>query len=296
MPNLISFLPRISHGLRWLSVPCFLLTVAGCTTQTPFNEQRDSGPPRPLDVSHIPEPIPREELRTIAGNKSPYTVLGRTYEVMSVPEGYREHGVASWYGRKFHGRRTSNGEVYDMYGMTAAHKTLPIPSYVRVTNTDNRRSIIVRVNDRGPFHGGRVIDLSYTAAKKLGFENQGTANVLVEYIDARTYTAGQSQAAHDPAASNGTEHAAPMPANAAGYALPANTFLQVGAFSQAPAAMAMRERLAKLTDLAVVVLPPPKKTSLFKVHVGPFADNLQLMTFRQKLIDANFPSPHVVYP
>lgn len=296
MSQLIPFLSCVSQYLRWPSALCFLLTVAACTTQTPFSEQRDSGPPRPLDVSHIPEPIPREELRTIAGNKSPYTVLGRTYEVMSVPEGYREHGVASWYGRKFHGRRTSNGEVYDMYGMTAAHKTLPIPSYVRVTNTDNRRSIIVRVNDRGPFHGGRVIDLSYTAAKKLGFENHGTAKVLVEYIDARTFSAGRGQSESNHAASGGTEQAAPTPVNAAGYALPANTFLQVGAFSQAPAAMAMRERLAKLTDLAVVVLPPPKNTALFKVHVGPFADNLQLMTFRQKLIDANFPSPHVVYP
>jgi len=127
--------------------------------QPTFAEQKDRGPTQAMDVDHIPDAIPRYEPRTIAGNKSPYTVLGKTYRVLPDSTGYSEQGIASWYGEKFHGRNTSNGEIYDMYGMTAAHKTLLIPSFVRVTNLDNGKSIIVRVNDRGPFHDNRIIDL-----------------------------------------------------------------------------------------------------------------------------------------
>lgn len=117
------------------------------------------------------------------GNKSPYVVFGKTYEVMPDSLGYREIGIASWYGKKFHGRLTSNGEVYDMYQLSAAHKSLPIPTQVKVTNLDNGKSVIVRVNDRGPFHDDRVIDLSYQTALALGFVNEGTAPVVVEAVD-----------------------------------------------------------------------------------------------------------------
>ena len=119
-------------------------------------------------------------------NKSPYTQFGKTYYVLNSSQGFRETGIASWYGSKFHGRRTSNGDVYNMYAMTAAHKTLPIPTYVRVTNQENRRSVIVRVNDRGPFHESRIIDLSYVAALKLGFAANGTAKVSVEALNPAT--------------------------------------------------------------------------------------------------------------
>src|SRR5690606_34290879 len=131
------------------------------------------------DVHLIPEPEVVAEPHSRYGNRSPYTVLGKKYYVRDSAEGYRETGIASYYGRKFHGRRTSNLEVYDMYAFTAAHKTLPLPSFARVTNLANGSSVVVRVNDRGPFHDGRIIDLSYAAAVKLGVDRAGTARVEV---------------------------------------------------------------------------------------------------------------------
>ena len=132
------------------------------------------------DVDLIPEPEVRDEPHSRYGNRSPYKVLGKTYRVLDSAEGYDEVGTASFYGNKFHGRRTSNLEVYDMYAFTAAHKTLPLPSFARVTNLANGRSVVVRVNDRGPFHDGRIIDLSYAAAVKLGVDRMGTARVEVQ--------------------------------------------------------------------------------------------------------------------
>ncbi|HEU4991043.1 MAG TPA: septal ring lytic transglycosylase RlpA family protein [Luteimonas sp.] len=132
------------------------------------------------DVDEIPEPEVTDEPHSRYGNRSPYTVLGKTYRVLDSAEGYDEVGTASFYGNKFHGRRTSNLEVYDMYAFTAAHKTLPLPSFARVTNLANGRSVVVRVNDRGPFHDGRIIDLSYAAAVKLGVDRMGTARVEVQ--------------------------------------------------------------------------------------------------------------------
>ena len=141
----------------------------------------DTVPDEIPDVDQIPEPDVRDEPRSRGGN-SDYSVLGKRYQVMDDQEGYVETGLASYYGKKFHGRRTSNQEVYDMYAFTAAHKTLPLPSFARVTNLDNGRSIVVRVNDRGPFHAGRVIDLSYAAAVRLGYRDKGTARVEVRAL------------------------------------------------------------------------------------------------------------------
>lgn len=142
-------------------------------------DEPDTVPTDIPDVDRIPEPTVRSEPKSRYGNRS-YSVLGKRYHVLDSAEGYDEVGMASFYGNKFHGRRTSNLEVYDMYAMTAAHKTLPLPSYARVTNLDNGKSIVVRVNDRGPFHPGRIIDLSYAAAVKLGYRDKGTARVEVK--------------------------------------------------------------------------------------------------------------------
>jgi rare lipoprotein A len=141
----------------------------------------DSAPDYIPDVDAIPEPEVKDEPRSRIGNRS-YAVLGKRYQVRDSAEGYVEEGMASFYGKKFHGRLTSNHEVYDMYAFSAAHKSLPLPSYVRVTNLANGKSVVVRVNDRGPFHAGRVIDLSYAAATKLGFIKQGTARVEVRAL------------------------------------------------------------------------------------------------------------------
>ena len=141
---------------------------------------QDSAPTGGIpDVDQIPEPVVTDEPHSRYGNRSPYSVLGKSYRVRDSAEGYDETGIASYYGNKFHGRRTSNLEVYDMYAFTAAHKTLPLPSFARVTNLGNGRSVVVRVNDRGPFHDGRIIDLSYAAAVKLGVDRSGTARVEV---------------------------------------------------------------------------------------------------------------------
>ena len=147
-----------------------ILLLAGCATDGPPR----SGSISPRDLP--PDPVPRKEARSRYGNGPVYEVLGKNYRVMNSSYGYQETGVASWYGKKFHGRKTSNGEIYNMYAMTAAHKTLPIPVYVRVKNLSNGRSVVVKVNDRGPFIGGRIIDLSYAAAQKLDIIGTGTAS------------------------------------------------------------------------------------------------------------------------
>ena len=145
--------------------------------------ENDGMPAVRLDPSQVRDAEPRPDPILDAGNTSPYTVNGVEYRVLTTGAGYREEGTASWYGTKFHGNKTANGEIYDVYLPSAAHRSLPIPSYVRVTNLENARSIVVRVNDRGPFHAERVIDLSYAAAVKLGVIQHGTAPVRVEALD-----------------------------------------------------------------------------------------------------------------
>ncbi|MFC5570214.1 septal ring lytic transglycosylase RlpA family protein [Lysobacter yangpyeongensis] len=159
---------------------------------------RDSVPDDIPDVDAIPEPEVTDEPRSPVGNRKVYSVLGKKYEVLDDAEGYVETGIASFYGRKFHGRRTSNLEVYDMYAFSAAHKTLPLPSFARVTNLDNGKSVIVRINDRGPFHAGRLIDLSYAAATKLGYVSKGTARVEVRALTPRDVAHAAPPQARDP--------------------------------------------------------------------------------------------------
>lgn len=170
-------------------VPMALALLAGCAALPPPDRappppppERDAGPAEPPpSLASLPPPRVRVEPKSATGN-SPYVVFGKRYEVLDSAAGYRREGKASWYGQKFHGRRTSSGEPYDMFKLTAAHRSLPIPTYVRVVNLDNGRGTIVRVNDRGPFHPDRIIDLSYAAAVKLGFHDQGIANVRVESV------------------------------------------------------------------------------------------------------------------
>jgi peptidoglycan lytic transglycosylase len=165
---------------RSLPVVAALLLLAGCGG---LDRKSDGAPSRTLDPNSIEDAVPRRDPVTKAGNKNPYTVLGKTYRILPSAKGYKARGIASWYGTKFHGESTANGERYDLYGMTAAHCTLPIPAYVLVTNLDNGKQCVVRVNDRGPFAEGRLIDLSYAAATKLGYAHKGTARVEVSAID-----------------------------------------------------------------------------------------------------------------
>lgn len=146
--------------------------------------RRDGPPtiPSDVDLDTISDAVPREEPLAAYGNMLEYEVLGTVYRRLQSAVGYEEEGTASWYGEEFHGRPTSSGELYDLYGMTAAHRTLPLPSYVEITNLENGRRVVVRVNDRGPFHGGRLIDVSYAAAHRLGMLGPGTARVRVRAL------------------------------------------------------------------------------------------------------------------
>ncbi|MBW8850287.1 MAG: septal ring lytic transglycosylase RlpA family protein [Xanthomonadales bacterium] len=185
----------------------------------------DSAPDDIPDVDAIPEPEVKAEPPSRIGNRD-YTVLGKRYEVLGRADGYVEEGLASFYGKKFHGRKTSNHEVYDMYAFTAAHRSLPLPSFARVTNLANGKSVVVRVNDRGPFHSARIIDLSYAAAAKLGFIRQGTARVEVRALTPGDGDDGPALAAAGPAKPAGPA-AAPAAAPAAvpaDPALPADEF------------------------------------------------------------------------
>lgn len=267
------------------------LLLAGCIGGG--GEIKDSGPSRPIDMSHVPDAVPRAEVRTKAGNKSPYRQFGKTYYILPSSQGYDQVGGASWYGNKFHGRNTSNGEVYDMYGMTAAHKTLPIPSYVRVTNLANGRQVVVRVNDRGPFHGDRIIDLSYAAASKLGFAELGTARVRVETVGPgdqlqQSSVAASSSSPDKPTTSSATD------SEEKAYKLPINTFLQAGAFSSLSGAESVQNRIVRLTQVPVKIVENTVD-SLYRVRLGPIADNQVLMQLRQLLAENKLPEPHVVY-
>ncbi|WOT05924.1 septal ring lytic transglycosylase RlpA family protein [Shewanella youngdeokensis] len=167
-----------------LAVILLVSLLAACSShqQSRYQLTNDEAPTSAPDVSKVEDAHPKFEPYSRGGNKKNYTVLGKTYQVMDSAEGYQAEGIASWYGAKFHGHLTSNGETYDMYSMSAAHKSLPLPSYVRVTNVKNNKQVIVRVNDRGPFHEDRLIDLSYAAAHRLDMLKTGTANVHLEAI------------------------------------------------------------------------------------------------------------------
>jgi rare lipoprotein A len=259
---------------------------------------QDDGPGDnpPEDLDAIPDAVPRIEPPHRFANK-PYSVLGRDYVPLKPGTLYRASGIASWYGRKFNGQKTSSGEIYDMYGMTAAHATLPIPSYVRVTNPANGKSVVVRVNDRGPFHAGRVIDLSYTAAWKLGYVGNGSTLVEVESVLPGQDTAvAQRQPAADDAdpiarfAMANEPPAKPLPevADARGH------YLQLGAFGNRDNAEALKARLAReLGDLGdkLVVQSSGK---LYRLQLGPWANAEEARGMVQRVRESLDYTPVVV--
>ncbi len=219
------------------------------------------------DLDSIPDAVVKSEPLHRYANR-PYSALGKTYTPLQKTGQYKECGIASWYGKKFHGQRTSIGETYDMYAMTAAHPTLPIPSYARVTNLANGKSVIVRVNDRGPFLHQRIIDLSYAAAYKLGFVNQGSAEVEVESLSAD----GSSSAAaiNTPAVQVSPIAAAPsVSAGSAGTT--GKVFLQLGAFKSPQGAKSFLARMRSKLAGTGRTLSLYKRGGLTRVHFGPYA-------------------------
>lgn len=236
-------------------------------------ETRD-GAGRPLDPDEIDVPAPRAEPPAKYGNHSPYTVNGRTYHVLETARGYRERGDASWYGRKFHGRLTSSGEPFDMYAVSAAHRTLPLPSWVEVTNLDNGRKLVVRVNDRGPFKDGRIIDLSYAAAIKLGMVERGTAPVEVRALPVSA-----------------------APARTAARPISVPVEVQAGAFSRRERAKQIAERLdaAGIRDVRVERARAGRER-VWRVRMGPFWEAAHAEATVRRILALGMESPVFVYP
>jgi rare lipoprotein A len=266
------------------------LWLAACATAPPVQEPKDSAPSNPpANLASLPDPRPRAEAPSKYGNKSPYQVNGKTYYVLRDAGRYREAGRASWYGAKFHGRPTSSGERYDMYQLTAAHRSLPIPSYVRVTNLDNHKSAILRVNDRGPFHEERLIDVSYAAAVKLGFADHGTARVMVELVDGTD----QLQMANAPPAA-----AQQKPPAVAATVVPGSAstqlFLQAGAFSNPAGAERLRQQLTELLGSGVHV-HRAARDRLFRVRIGPIEQLSEAARLQGLIVGASFAKPLIIW-
>jgi rare lipoprotein A len=282
--------PRTLGAAACYAIALCALLLAGCASGP--RSGRDGGPAQPpADLGQLQDALPRvEPVRASGGTAKSYTVLGRSYAPITDDRPFRESGLASWYGTKFHAQATASGEPYDMYAMTAAHKTLPLPSYVRVRNPANGREAIVRVNDRGPFHDGRVIDLSYAAAYKLDLL-RGVAPVEIERITNEEIRAGNWQ--HDGEAASGpadvpvpsvmvvpvvaTARAEPSalaalpPLDMANDAPGAGFWVQLGAFSQPGGASGLREQAARDLPALAPQLKVFSERGLYRVQAGPFA-------------------------
>ena len=281
---------RRAHRCWLWALPVFaVLPGCGLLQRTPDPPTADTAVPAPpRDLAAIPDAVPRDEPRSRYGNPETYEVFGKRYKLMKSGKGHVERGLASWYGPGFHSERTSSGEPYDMYAMTAAHKTLPIPAYVRVTNLENGRSVVVRVNDRGPFVNERIIDLSYTAASKLDMLRAGTARVEIRVLDARSSAA--------PAPSGTTLQSialTPPPQIVTGATTGATTgirFLQVGSFASSANASALVARLTAAGIAGASVRETRVGDRLlYRVRVGPVVDAGQATRLTSQLRDAGIP-------
>ncbi|WP_425316869.1 septal ring lytic transglycosylase RlpA family protein [Stutzerimonas chloritidismutans] len=280
---------------------------------------KDGAPWWDVDVSQIPDATPMPHYGRYKAN--PYTVLGKTYFPISDGRRYSATGTASWYGTKFHGQPTANGEKYDLYGMSAAHKTLPLPTYVKVTNLDNGRTVVLRVNDRGPFYSDRIIDLSFAAAKKLGYAESGTARVKVEGIDPQQWWADQGRpvptmmaqpemVASKPASNVAQpieqytpppqQHAAatvPLEVDAKKNASPAASglFLQVGAFANPDAAQLLKDKLSGVVSAPVFISSVVhNQQTLHRVRLGPIDTPDEAMQLEESVRLANLGQPRRV--
>ncbi|QOC24125.1 septal ring lytic transglycosylase RlpA family protein [Wenzhouxiangella sp. AB-CW3] len=248
--------------------------LAGCGREVRMpGPEVDGAPDDQLDPALIETPQPRPEPPSAYGNHSPYEVFGQTYHVRSTAEGYAERGIASWYGTKFHGRPTSSGEPYDMYRMTAAHRSLPLPTWAEVTRLDTGKTIIVRINDRGPFHPDRIIDLSWAAAVKLDMVDKGTAPVKVRAI---TFDEDQG--------------VTPRPARVP-------VFVQVGAFSDQDRARGMAERLEN-AGLGPIHTETARNAGgpIWRVRVGPIDQVERARSLIERVTELGFGPAQYVYP
>ncbi len=266
----------------------FVTLLSGCAGHTLIEEQ-DAAPEGDVDVSKIPDAVPKYEPYSKYGNPASYEVFGKRYSVLESAEGHVERGIASWYGTKFHGRRTSSGETYDMYKMTAAHKHLPLPTYAEVTNLDNGHKIIVKINDRGPFKEGRIIDLSYTAAIKLGIDQTGTGNVEVRTIVPERNITIKAAPLATPFAVSEMEKMPPSTESTT-----PNIYLQLGSFGERNNMQRMLNRLLDSEINNVVIHQPNEHRPFYRLRVGPLVDRRDAEQLAIQLKQMGFEKPYIV--
>ncbi|WP_223670098.1 septal ring lytic transglycosylase RlpA family protein [Kangiella shandongensis] len=291
---------QIKQTIQWVSALAVLGVLSACTTtgqrsdddapaygsaaDRKIPDYAPDGSASSFEDGPISEPTPRVEEKSPFGNPPYYEVDGVVYHVLASGNNYSEVGTASWYGQKFHGRRTSSGEVYDMYQFTAAHKTLPLPSYARVTNVDNGKSVVVKINDRGPFVKNRLIDLSYAAAKKLGYDNHGTARVEVRVLA----SPGGSRKVPS---STGELEIPPMDRQHDN----AKLYVQVGAFSDEMRADTLASRLREHFRQPITLTPVNVNGQrLQRVRIGPLKSARAAEAILSQLKQYSFGSPRVV--
>lgn len=264
-------------------------TVVACQSPSRYSQVKDSAPNYEYAEPDMDDVVPAyEPYRSL--NNRPYEILGKRYYPMTTGKGYEASGGASWYGQKFHGHLTSNGETYNMFAMTAAHKTLPLPSFVKVTNLQNDKTAIVRVNDRGPFHSNRIIDLSYAAAKKLGFHKQGTTEVKLEviYVDENKQVTVGSQPTISYNEFLGVKE---EPIQTKKQSLSAGTYIQVAALSDLERA---REVSTVLSELYQVPADTPFIDNIYKLRLGPMQDMFKAKMLLDDLKKNGYPGAYTV--
>ncbi len=304
----------------WLATLCVLV---GCQAPAPFIES-DGAPSNHVDLSGVPDAVPKAQPLSDLGNHSPYVVLGKRYRVLPSATGYQATGIASWYGSKFHGRLTSSGQPYDMYRMTAAHRSLPIPSYVEVKNLDNGRRVVVEINDRGPFRDGRIIDLSYAAAVRLGFVHEGVTRVRLEALEPPAAIQVGTRGAGEPWVSQASVTLARVGSTSASSNEAASRqrmsgssqrmsggsqrmaggsqrivgdrlFLQAGAFATPEAAADFSDVLKDVVGDRVRIVRFPSQDELHRVRVGPIGDLEEASRLQALIITADLGVPLIIY-
>jgi rare lipoprotein A len=285
-----------------LTVLCVTTLLTACSTSqhskhsSRYTQAQDSAPDRAVDVADVKDAIPRVEPKSRYGNPASYVVFGKRYHTLASSEGYSDRGIASWYGTKFHGHRTSSGEPYDMYQMSAAHKSLPLPSYARVTNLGNGKSVIVKINDRGPFHDNRIIDLSYAAASRLDILGKGTGLVEVQTIDPRSH---KPEPAKRTILASKPKVAATQPVNSTendSTEYKPALYLQIGAFLSRGNAERLKTRLSATELPATLQISEglSKQKPIYRVRIGPLASVETADKLTQFLADQGIESPRVV--
>uniref|UniRef100_UPI00351AE81E septal ring lytic transglycosylase RlpA family protein n=1 Tax=Endozoicomonas sp. Mp262 TaxID=2919499 RepID=UPI00351AE81E len=267
-----ALMENLSSRFRYWAFGMLAAALGGCTTTATTTTEEDGPPKGHVDVSLIPDAVPEPHSGRL--KHSPYKLRGVSYKPLKTAKGYSREGIASWYGTKFHGRQTANGEVYDMFKMTAAHKTLPLPSYVKVTNLENNRSVVLRVNDRGPFKDDRLIDVSYVAAKKLGFANSGVSKVKIEGIDPGAFLTSKERKKDEDSL----------------------IYLQLAALKNFHNAHVLRrEVFDKLGVKVSIVANDDEVNPYYRVRVGPVESPEHMEELLEQLAESRYDTPFIVY-